>query len=124
MTETQEAPNQEAPKKAVAWDAVVPKFSARLREPVKPQRPSDGAIKMAQISYDGRVNPETEETEHAITHRFPSVEAAEIAADELKRAGAYTTPETTVSIVIDPEGTGDKRILRWRAGGKRGRKTS
>lgn len=121
MTET-EAPK--APEKAIAWDAVVPKFSSRLREPVKPARPSDGAIRMAQLSYDGRVNEATGETEHAITHRFPTIEAADVAEDELKRAAAYTNPESTVSVVRDPENTGDKRIIRWRAGAKRGRKTS
>jgi hypothetical protein len=57
-----------------------------------------------------------------MTHRFGTVEEAAKAVDELKRAGAYTDPETTVTAIIDPEETGDKRIVRWRTGEKRGRR--
>jgi hypothetical protein len=110
------------PMTQVTWDAVVPTFSNRLREPKRPEKPSDGAIAMAQKSYDGFIPEGSDETWHAITHRFPTVEMAADAADELKRAGAYTTPETTVTVLIDPEGKGDNRVVRWRAGGKRGRK--
>jgi hypothetical protein len=120
MTDKTEAP---APAKhGVSWDAVAPVFTGRLRAPRKPERPSDGAIRMAQKSYDGHTPEGEDVTLHAITHRFGSVEEAEIAAAELKRAGAYTEPETTVSVLFDPENTGDKRVLRWKAGAKRGRK--
>lgn len=104
------------------WEALTPVFGARLRAPKKPPRPSDGAIAAAQQSYTGRMNPETNEMEHVMTHRFGSVEEAAKAVDELKRAGAFTKPETTVTAITDPDETGDKRIVRWRTGEKRGRR--
>lgn len=121
MTETQEAPATVE----VSWDAIVPHFGSQMKPPALPARPSDGAIRMAQKSYDGFKSGEGENAEilHVMTHRFPTVEAADAAEDELRRAGAYTNPVTTVSVVRDPEGEGDKRIVRWRAGNKRGRKT-
>ncbi len=123
MSETTTAPAATEPAKGIAWDNVIPSFGSTLKPPVKPAKPSDGAIRMAQRSYDGFTHPETEEVLHVMTHRFPTVEAADVAEDELKRSGAYTTPESTVSVVRDPDGEGDNRIVRWRAGNKRGRKT-
>lgn len=114
MTETK-AEAKAAP--AVLWDKVTPTFKDRLREPVKPARPPEGAIAMAQKSFDG-ITEEDGTVKHAMSHRFPSAELAAQAADELKRAGAYTTPESTVTVVIDE---GDKRLITWRAGKKRGR---
>ena len=116
MTDTRDAPG-----KTIEWESVVPTFHSRLRAPKKPPRPSDGAIVQAQRSWDGRVN-EDGETEHVMRHRFATEEMAQIAADELKRAGYYTEPETTVSVTVDPDNAGDKRIIAWLAGGKRGRK--
>lgn len=106
------------------WDTALESagtvFKATLRPPKKPEKPSDGAISAAQRSYDGHeVNGETL---HVITRRFPTVEAADAAEDEIKRAGAYTTPETSVRTARDPEGIGDARILAFVAGNKRGRK--
>lgn len=112
MTETTAKP---AP--AVSWDKVTPSFKERLREPVKPPRPPDGAIAMAQRSFDG-LTTEDGKVKHAMSHRFGTEELAAQAADELKRAGAYTTPESTVTVVFDE---GDKRIVTWSAGKKRGR---
>lgn len=109
-------------KVANPFEGITPVFSAKLRQPKKPAKPSDGAIAMAQKSFDGFAPEGSEEVQHVMTHRFATVEMADTAEDELKRAGAYTTPETTVNTIRDPEGTDDKRILRWRAGLKRGRK--
>lgn len=122
MTDTQ----QEAAVSPIAWDAVTPTFSDRLRAPKKPERPSDGAIALAQKSYAGEVRGEgdAKETVHVLRHRFKTVEEAEKAADELKRAGYYTTPESTVTVVHDPDNTGDRRLIAWQAGNKRGRKSS
>lgn len=100
------------------WAAVTPGFKSALRPPKLPERPSDGAVAQAQRSYDGQDNGEGE-TVHVMFHRFPTVEMAEAAADELKRAGAYTNPQTTVQVYHDEK---DRRILSWRAGAKRGRK--
>lgn len=108
----------------IAWDSVTPVFTDRLRAPKKPERPSDGAIAMAQRSWNGFVKGEGDdaETVHVMRHRFKTVEEAEAAADELKRAGAYTDPETTVTVNHDPDNTDDRRIVAWLAGQKRGRK--
>lgn len=114
-----------AERKGIAWDAITPVMGARLRPPKKPERPSDGAIALAQRSFNGSLsNPEDTASEilHVLTHRFKTVEEADAAEDELKRAGAYTDPESTVTVVRDPEDTGDKRIVSWRAGQKRGRR--
>lgn len=111
-------------KQGLGWEKITPVFGAQLRPPKKPPRPTDGAIAMAQKSYDGFTPEGAEETFHVMTHRFESVEVAEHAADELKRAGAYTEPETSVTVLIDPEESGDKRIVRWSAGKRRGRKAS
>lgn len=117
-----------AERKPVAWDAITPVFGARLKGPKLPPRPSDGAVAMAQKSLDGMTDPESGEVMHVITHRFPSVEMADLAADELKRAGSYTNPVSTVTVVRGPDFKDedpkfdDQRWVRWRAGGKRGRK--
>src|ERR1700677_3922098 len=102
MSETTTAPAEAAPKKTIAWDSVVPSFGNTFKPPVKPERPSDGAVAQAQKSFDGFTTKNEDGTDgevlHVITHRFNTVEAADIAEDELKRAGAYTTPETTVTV--------------------------
>jgi len=118
MTETQER----APLNP--FEAITPMFRATLRPPKRPPKPSDGAIAMAQKSYNGFATGEGDsaETQHVMVHRFATVEEAELAADELKRAGAYTEPESTVTVIHDPDGSGDRRVVAWRAGGKRGRK--
>src|SRR5260370_31690412 len=114
----------EAPAKApgITWDNVVPSFRARLREPKLPAKPSDGAIAMAQRSYDGTIPEGGTEALHVMTHRFPNAESADLAADELKRAGAYTSPVTTVNVTRGEkgDGDGDLRIVHWRAGPHRG----
>lgn len=107
----------------IAWDQVTPVFAATLRPPRKPERPSDMAVKLAQQSYEGKLNERTGEVEHVMRHRFPTVEMAEAAADELKRAQHYTDPVCTVSVKIDPDGDGDNRLVAWRAGNRPGRKS-
>lgn len=116
MTETTQT------KSPLDWSGITPVFKARLTPPKRPERPSDMAISLAQASYDGQ-DVEGERF-HVMSHRFKTEAQAAAAADELKRAGAYTTPESTVTVAIDPEKSGDKRVLSWRASGKRGRKTS
>jgi len=120
MTETPETPAPETPP-GIDWDKAKPVFADRLRAPKTAAKPSDGAIKMAQRSYDGEKHGE--DIVHVLRFRFPTAEIAEAAADELKRAGAFTTPESTVRTVIDPDNAGDTRMVAWSAGAKRGRKT-
>lgn len=111
----------EAQGHKIEWESVTPVFAARLRPPKKPARPSDGAIALAQKSLNGEPQADGE-IFHVITRRFRTEAEAEAAADELRRAGAYTEPESTVTVVTDPDRSGDKRMLRFRAGGKRGRR--
>jgi hypothetical protein len=108
MTDTQAKPS--------VFDSIIPTFHAKLREKAPPPRPSDGSIAMAQKSYDGE--PHDGEIWHAMSHRFPTVEMATLAADELKRAGFYTSPPSSVTAYQDKD---DERIVRWSAGARRGR---
>lgn len=101
---------------------IAPVFSKSLRGPKLPPKPSDQAIALAQRSYDGQ--KVDDEIVHVMRHRFPTVEQAEAAADELKRAGSYTTPPSSVRTLLDPDQEGDKRVLAWTAGARRGRGSS
>jgi|SRR5215831_7985254 len=127
MTKQQETPAEkpgeaaEAIPQVVDWGAATPVFADRLIAPKAAARPSDGAIKMAQRSYDGEKHGD--DILHVLRHRFPTPEMAEAAADELKRAGGFTSPESTVRVAIDPDRSGDLRMVAWSAGAKRGRKT-
>ena len=115
MTETRQAPGGTVAD--IKWDSMIPVFRSTLTEGKKPARPSDGAIAQAQRSWDGEDHDG--EKWHVLSHRFPSEEMAALAADELKRAGYYTEPNTTVKVVIDKT---DKRIVSWHAQARRGRK--
>lgn len=102
------------------WDKVTPVFKQALKPPKLPPRPPDGAIRMAQKSYDGFTADDGETVQHVMSHRFGTEALAEQAAAELRNAGAYTTPVTTVTVHVDEA---DKRVVSWRAGEKRGRKS-
>ena len=103
----------------IDWAGAEPVFADRLRAPKSAAKPSDGAIKMAQRSYDGETHGDT--IVHVLRFRFPTAEIAEAAAGELKRAGTFTVPESSVRVVIDPDNTGDQRMVAWSAGSRRGR---
>lgn len=104
------------------FDNIAPVFTKTLKSPKVPVKPSDGAIRLAQKSYDGQ--DVGGEKVHVMRHRFATVEMAEAAADELRRAGHYTTPQSSVRVVIDPDKLDDKRLVAWIAGARRGRAAS
>lgn len=103
----------------ITWAPTIGAFRKDFREPKRPAKPSDTAISLAQRSYDGQ---EVDgETVHVMTHRFSSGEQAALAVDELKRAGYYTTPASTVRAEASAD---DPRMVTWIAGPKRGRRLS
>jgi hypothetical protein len=83
----------------------------------------DTIVKLAQQSFDGVPGPE-ETTLHVLEHRFESEERASKFAEHMRHAGDHTSPVTSVTALIDPDESGDKRIVRWRAGARRGRGAS
>lgn len=81
-------------------------------------------VRQAQRSYDGVTNPENpEELLHVLEHDFRDKDRAAEFAKLMKHAGNHTMPQTTVSVVIDPENVGSLTVVRWRAGEKRGPKS-
>lgn len=103
------------------WGDITAKPAERLKaRPVKPVPPA--IVRHAQRSYEGVPHPDDEnKTVHVLTHTFDSEEKAEAFAKHMKNAGDHTTPPTSVSVAVDPDGTGDKKTVAWRAGKRRGR---
>lgn len=93
------------------WGKITGTAIARLRAPKVPPVP-EPLVKLAQKSWD-------EET--VLKYHFDSEEKAAAFAKLMRKAGAHTTPVTTVSVSVDPEETGDPKIIAWKAGKKRGR---
>src|SRR5215469_5625571 len=99
------------------WKQVTGRTVERLRaQKVKPCPPA--IVRLAQQSWDrGEIKQW-----HA-----PTVEIAAEFAAHLKNAGPHTVPETSMSVVInpDPDGKfGEKTTdldVSWKAGAKRGR---
>jgi hypothetical protein len=77
-------------------------------------------VKLAQQSYDGVAGDDDTQL-HVLEHKFDSEERAAKFAAHMRHAGDHTQPITSVTALIDPDGSGDKRIVRWRAGARRGR---
>lgn len=106
------------------WSEITGRAVERLRAPRIEPVP-EAIVKQAQRSYDGVPNPaDPEKRLHVIEHEFITAEKAEQAAKLLKKAGVHTTPPTTVRVVIDPDGTGNLNLVRWKAGVRPGRKVS
>lgn len=109
---------------------------ARIKEPKVVEVPE--AIKRAaQRSLDGVPHPTIAgRVDHVLEHEFASEEMAAAAAKALKKAGPWTTPQSSVRVVIDPYSdaqdpdnpakphplAGNKKIIRWKAGGRTGAK--
>lgn len=106
------------------WSALTGQAVQRLR--AKKVVPVDPAIvRQAQRSWDGVPDPQREgKLLHVLSYKFPSEEMAAEFARQIKNAGEHTQPQTSVSAVIDPAGTGDRTVVNWRAGARRGRSTS
>lgn len=72
-------------------------------------------VKHAQASYDEGAVKE---------HEFETPERANKFAELMKHAGDHTSPLTSVAVVVNPDkeaGKDNPRLVRWRAGNRRGR---
>lgn len=102
------------------WENVTGTAIERLNKPKITPVPA-AIVRQAQRSWDGvDVNGEKR---HILSHQFAKGEEAraEAFAKLMKKAGAHTTPVTTVSVSVDPEETGNTLLVAWKAGKRRGR---
>jgi len=112
-----------ADAKEFDWSKVSGRAVQRLRAPKVPPVPTP-IVALAQKSWDGVVdddNPEGEKL-HVLRHEFGDKEVAESFAKLIKKAGYHTTPNTTVTVVFDPDDDGHELLVAWRAGAKRGKR--
>jgi hypothetical protein len=114
-----------AEKPAFDWSKITVHASKRLRAPKVPPVP-DAIVALAQASWDGVPDPEDAEGEslHVLRHEFSDEAVAKEFAKHMKNAGAHTTPLTSVTVVPDPEKTGNVKLVAWRAGTRRGKQTT
>lgn len=105
------------------WDGITAKTTDRLRKLKIPDVPAP-IVEQAQRAYDGVKDPKTGETLHILSHRFGSDAQAEAFAKHVRNAGYHTIPLSTITAVIDPMDTGDKRLVHWQGGKRRGRNTT
>lgn len=104
-------------EEAVDWGAITGKTVERLRKPKIPDVPA-AIVKLAQASYDeGTVKSYqfAKSVDEKVVEKF---------ASHLRNAGHHTSPLTSVSAVIDPEDDGNKHLVHWKAGGRRGKASS
>lgn len=88
----------------------VERLRARKVHPVPPT-----IVKLAQASFDASEVHE---------HEFETPERAAKFAELMKYAGEHTTPLTSVTVALNPDkeaGKDNPRLVRWRAGNRRGR---
>lgn len=103
------------------WSGITARPAVRLQKEKIKDVPKS-IVKHAQDSYDGVMHQG--ELRHVLVHEFPNEELAAQFAKHMKNAGPHTTPETSISVVIDPDADGNKRLVSWRAGKRRGRKAA
>lgn len=110
-------------KQEFGWDGITGHAVEKLRKPKVAPVP-DAIVTQAQRSWDGVEHDG--KTLHVLRHQFKQGEEAkaEAFARLMKKAGAHTTPPTSVSVVVDPDETGNKLLVAWRAGARRGRGAS
>jgi hypothetical protein len=114
---TKELPDTEQPVLPdFNWDGITAEPTERLKKRKVVPVPAS-IIKQAQRSYDGV------DGKHVLHYTFPTEEIAAAFVKHMRNAGEHTTPPTSVSAAIDPDETGDKRHVAWRAGKRRGRNT-
>lgn len=109
-----------AEEKSFDWSGVTGKAVERLRAPKIPDVPKE-IVAQAQRAYDGVVDDKTGETYHVLAHRFGTEAQAEEFAKHVRNAGHHTTPLSTITAVVDPMNSGDKRLVHWQGGKRRGR---
>lgn len=102
------------------WGEITGQAVRRLKARKIPPVPAP-IVRQAQRSWDGVPDPENEgEKLHSLHFEFPSEKVAADFAKHMRNAGHHTTPKTTVSVVIDPENEGNKKLVGWKAGTRRG----
>lgn len=100
------------------WSGINGEFTDRLKGEKVPDVP-EPIVKLAQMSYDGDA-----EGRHVMRREFKTEEMAAAFHKHVKNAGHHTTPQSSVRANIDPDETGNKRLVAWRAGQRRGRKSA
>jgi|SRR5215469_3356063 len=113
-----------ADKEQYNWEGISGSAVEKLRKPKITPVP-EHIVKLAQRSYSGVPDPKHEgKLLHVLRHEFKPGD--EKRRDEfarlMKKAGPHTKPETSVSVVVDPDNEGNVNLIAWRAGEKRGRK--
>lgn len=102
---------------AVDWGKITGTTADRLRKPKVPAVPGP-IVKLAQASLD---------TSEVKKFRFPDgteLKVVEEFATHLRNSGHHTNPLSSVSVAIDPEDEGDKLLVHWKAGGRRGKSSA
>jgi len=98
----------------------------RLRAP-KVQPVPYSVVKLAQRSLDGMQHPDDpDKVLHVMNHQFQPGEEGKRDAfvKHMRNAGMHTTPVSSVTVVTDPDHTGNDLLVAWRAGARRGRAAS
>lgn len=81
----------------------------------------EAIVNLAQESYTGTPGPNGTIL-HVREFEFDTEERALKFAQHMKNAGDHTKPQTSVTVKIDPDDNGNKKLVRWRTGDRRGRK--
>jgi hypothetical protein len=107
------------------WGSLTVHAVERLRAPKTAPVP-DAIVKLAQQSYEGIVNPKHPEGErlHVLRHTFESEARASQFAKLMRKAGSFTSPITSVTVVVDPDDLKNEeggRTIAWRTGTRRGK---
>jgi len=114
-----------AAEKPVDWSFVGGTATKRLRAP-KVEPVPDAIVALAQKSWDGVEDPQDPEGErlHVLRHEFSDEAVAKEFSKHMRKAGEHTTPMTSLTVLHDPDKTGNEKIVAWKAGTRRGRQTT
>lgn len=131
------------------WGDLEAQFVTQLRETKTEPVPAP-IIAQAQKSFDGMDDPRNPGQKlHAMQLEFASVERAQAFAKHMRNAGPHTNPPSSVTVVVDPDRKKvdqigpdgqvvkdengkvvkvpgpavNPRLVAWRAGVRRGRKS-
>ena len=98
----------------------------RLRAP-KVQPVPRSITELAQRSLDGvMLTDGSGKVLHVMNHQFQPGEEGKRDAfiKHMRNAGMHTAPASSVTVVTDPDHTGNDLLVAWRAGARRGRPVS
>lgn len=116
------------------WAGINGQAVERLKAPKVYEVPTP-IVALAQKSWDGvplmRDGKAVTDAEgnavltHNLRHNFGKGqdEKAKAFAEHMRHAGDHTTPQSSVSAVIDPDNDGSAHVVAWKAGKRRGRST-